>query len=133
MVKHNHHRKNFSKKLFKRVELFLFSLPIILIFNFPAQAQSNEDCFMCHEDNELRGESNGRNISLYVSESRFSRTVHSELECIDCHQDIDAEELPHREFFEIVDCSLCHDAVGEDYNISLHGQAYNSISLWQMS
>ena len=124
MIKHKHCKKHLFKKVVGKIEL-LFFLFLILIFNIPAQAQSNEDCFMCHEDNELRGEQNGRNISLYVSESRFSRSIHSELECIDCHQDIDAEELPHREFFEIVDCSMCHDAVGEDYNISLHGQAYD--------
>jgi hypothetical protein len=125
MVKRNLYNTTCSKKLIEKTGIILFSLFAILILNIPASAQSNEDCFMCHDDNELRGEQNGRNISIYLSESRFSRTVHSELECIDCHQDIDAEELPHREFFETVDCSLCHDAVGEDYAVSLHGQAHD--------
>ena len=124
MKKHKHYTIQHFTKSNPKNKIFFVFLFFILTFNISSLAQ-NEDCLMCHEDNELRGEQNGRNISLYVNESRFSNSVHSELECTDCHQDIDAEEIPHREVFQVVDCSMCHDAVGEDYNISLHGQAYH--------
>lgn len=86
-------------------------------------AQDNEDCLMCHDDPGLRGKSFGRTVSLNVSEDIFSASVHGDLDCIDCHEDIDADNTPHREEFTRVDCGYCHDEVLELYEECLHGKA----------
>ena len=76
---------------------------LYLILSIPILAQGNDECLMCHGDNELTGKVKGRTISVYVNELRFSNSVHSDVECLDCHQDINAENLPHRETFKRVD------------------------------
>jgi uncharacterized protein with PIN domain len=102
-----------------------YSLTLLyLLFSIPVFAQGNDECLLCHSDNQLTGSRNGRTISVYVNEPRFSNSVHSDVECIDCHQDINAEDLPHRETFERVDCGVCHDNSQEMYNEGLHGKAY---------
>ncbi len=98
---------------------------LCLLISSPIFAQGNDECLMCHNDNQLKGKRSGRTISVYVNESRFSNSVHSDVECIDCHQDIDAENLPHRETFERVDCGVCHDDIEEVFSAGLHRKAFN--------
>ena len=76
----------------------------------PALAQSDEDCMMCHEDPELVGERDGREISVHVDPSNLAASVHDGFECVDCHQDLMDVELPHEDDVAPVDCSMCHDA-----------------------
>lgn len=103
---------------------FLLFVTAVLFFQYSLMAQSKDDCLMCHDDNQLKGTRNGKEYSVYVSDSRFSNSVHKELDCLDCHQDIDIENLPHRTEFEEVDCGICHDNAMEHYLTGLHGQAY---------
>jgi len=49
--------------------------------------------------------------------------VHSDQECIDCHQDADVDEFPHKEDLENVDCVICHDVAGEQFYAGIHGRA----------
>ena len=90
-----------------------------------AAAQANEDCLTCHEDPELTGQRNGREFSAYVNPQVFARSVHAEVECIQCHTYLEgAEEFPHDALKpEPVDCGGCHDDVAKLYVQSLHGQA----------
>jgi len=101
---------------------------VFIIFSFflitTSLNAANEDCFDCHNDKELTGEKNGRTISVNVNPNRFNSSVHQDVECIDCHQDVDADDLPHEDDLEPVDCSLCHDAAAENYNAGLHGKAF---------
>lgn len=85
--------------------------------------ETDETCFMCHGDNELYKEENGRKVSLYVSESSYYSSVHKENGCISCHSDIDPEEIPHESDLEKVDCEPCHSEPVEHFNRSLHGKA----------
>jgi len=89
------------------------------------QAQTSDDCFACHDDPDMTGEVNGHEISVHVDPERFSRSVHADLECIDCHAYLDGfEDFPHDELEpEPVDCATCHDDIAEQYDESLHGQA----------
>jgi hypothetical protein len=99
--------------------IILFHTVSVLSF-----AQGNADCFDCHDDNELKGEKNNRNISVYINPGRFAGSVHADLECVDCHQDVDADDLPHEDELERVECSMCHDDAEEDYSAGLHGIAF---------
>ena len=66
----------------KSIFLF-FALPLLLF------SQSNEDCFDCHNDEELEFERNGKLISLFVNEDDYNSSIHGDMECIDCHSDFD--------------------------------------------
>jgi hypothetical protein len=102
---------------------YLTPLLLSLTLAFTVQAQDNDECLMCHDDNELRGDQNGKNISLYVNPLKFNKSVHADLGCIDCHQDIDPENIPHRQEFTRVACGECHDEVQDLYKECLHGKA----------
>jgi cytochrome b subunit of formate dehydrogenase len=88
-------------------------------------AADNSDCLDCHADPDLETERGGRVISLFVDEAVCTRSVHGELECNDCHLDVDPEDLPHPERLEKVYCVMCHDDVQLDFDVSSHGQALN--------
>jgi hypothetical protein len=89
---------------------------VLLLLGFagtPVMAEyepSEEDaaCFMCHDDATLTSET-GPKKSLHVDPSQFGRSVHAEVGCVSCHQDLDPEDLPHDAPLEPVDCSGCHD------------------------
>ena len=69
----------------------------------------NEVCLDCHSDEELTTEKRGREISLFLDESIFSKSVHADIECIDCHSEADVEDFPHEEVLKPVFCGDCHD------------------------
>jgi cytochrome b subunit of formate dehydrogenase len=78
---------------------------------------------MCHEDPDLVGERAGREIPVHLDAKVYAASVHGELDCVMCHQDLAEAELPHEEDVEPVDCGTCHDQVAEDQHRSLHGLA----------
>jgi len=87
-------------------------------------AQSVDDCMMCHEDKDLTKKRGREKISLFVDLKVFSKSVHGEFECTDCHEDLSGfEDFPHEKKLKPVDCGICHDEIAETYNGSLHGKA----------
>lgn len=105
----------------------LFALLTILLWGFSLlSAQSNDDCMMCHEDPDLTGTVDGRDVSVYIHLKDFEESMHGAFECVDCHQDLIDAEIPHEEDLEKVDCGFCHDGVAEEYAGSLHGQRVKS-------
>ncbi len=108
----------------KRLVVNLFLAILLMgVSHWPVQAATNEDCAMCHSDPELTTERNGRTISLYINFDRFERSVHGELECVDCHSDADVEEFPHPEELEKVECGNCHSDEQEEFDKGIHGIA----------
>ena len=91
----------------------------------PAPGQDNDDCFSCHDDAELLGSRGGLEISVHVEPGVYAGSVHGDMDCIDCHQDLDGVELPHDEDVDLdpVACADCHDEVAEIQARSLHGLA----------
>ncbi|GAB4329523.1 MAG: hypothetical protein Kow0074_26050 [Candidatus Zixiibacteriota bacterium] len=87
-----------------------------------AEAQSVDECMMCHSDPDLTGVVRGAEASVYVDLETFQTSVHGGFECIMCHQDLDGAELPHDEDLEPVECGMCHDRVAEEYAASTHGE-----------
>jgi cytochrome b subunit of formate dehydrogenase len=74
-------------------------------------AQSVDDCLMCHSDNTLTMEKYGKEISLFVQEDAFKKSVHSKLTCVFCHKGFDPEAMPHAENIQEVKCVTCHQSV----------------------
>jgi len=111
--------------------LRLFRIPAVLIMVLllhPAilTAQTNDECFDCHNDPELKTVNiRGDTVSAYVDPEKYiNEGVHKdlELECIDCHTDI--SELPHAENLKTdMCCATCHEGIDEVYQTSLHGYA----------
>jgi formate dehydrogenase gamma subunit len=109
----------------------LFLLILWIIFSSALSAQSNPDCFDCHDDNELMIEKQGKEISLYVSPETYQQSAHQDMDCIDCHVDFDPEELPHKEKILPVDCSTCHDQTAEVFHSSKHSSELDCSSCHQ--
>ncbi len=96
----------------------------ILLVGAPAAlAQSNDDCMMCHEDSSLRGMRGGKEISVHVDAKALASSVHRDLDCVSCHQDLAGSEFPHTENPARVDCGMCHDQQAAQHAQSLHGRA----------
>jgi len=87
-----------------------------------AQAQSDDDCFDCHDDQSLTKNESGQIISLFVDRNGYTGSIHgqNDLACTDCHDAID--DLPHETELGPVDCAVCHDDIAERYLMSLHGE-----------
>ncbi len=71
-------------------------------------AQSNDDCLVCHEDESLTMEKEGREISLFVSPVVLKNSTHNKLSCVSCHVGFNPDDLPHKENILPIDCKLCH-------------------------
>lgn len=101
----------------KNSHTYLFAFLLILFVNY-AYSQT-EACLDCHNDDELSKERNGKEISLFVSDTTFHNSIHGDLECVDCHLDFDPEEEPHKQGKDIykVDCTECHDDLDMDNGI----------------
>ncbi len=109
-------------KVFK---LIVAATLVLTCFCTNAYSQDdNETCLSCHAE-EFEGlDHRGELISMYVAEKSVDSSVHSGMGCVDCHVDLGGiEEYPHAEDLELVDCSVCHDEIGEIYASSAHGMA----------
>ncbi|HEY6438194.1 MAG TPA: cytochrome c3 family protein, partial [Ignavibacteriaceae bacterium] len=86
----------------------LFILSIFIFFFTTGIAQSNEDCLMCHDDDTFTMDKDGKEVSIFVSESKFHSSSHSKLKCVTCHANFDPEEIPHAENLTPKACGDCH-------------------------
>jgi len=109
----------------KRSSLYLLLVfGICFLWGRPvAYAQENSDCLGCHEDQSLTGTKKGKTVSVFISEKKFSQSVHASVSCIGCHADLEGKEFPHEDELKPVDCGVCHSTEQEFHAKSLHGQA----------
>ncbi|PLX22492.1 MAG: hypothetical protein C0597_02420, partial [Marinilabiliales bacterium] len=83
--------------------------------------QSDDDCFMCHEDTELKSEINGR--SMFINKNVLKNSVHKTVSCAACHKDAGAEDFPHKVNLNDVNCGSCHKVAKDEFFRGIHGQA----------
>ncbi len=98
---------------------FILSVAILLLYA-PAQALTTSDCFDCHSDDTLTKEVDGEELSLFIDEDVFSRSIHGDLDCTDCHVQLEDAEDEHDEEVEAVDCGRCHDDMVAKFRVSDH-------------
>jgi cytochrome b subunit of formate dehydrogenase len=85
----------------------------IINTNF-AVAQSNGDCLTCHSDKSMTMEKGGKQISISVDEAVIKKSAHQKLRCISCHKGFNADNIPHKEQIEPINCLTCHnDAISK--------------------
>ena len=86
------------------------------------QKLQDRDCLACHSDSTLTTEVNGRQVSLYVDESKLRHSIHGGIfTCVDCHQDV--KSLAHAATPRKIACAQCHAEVQESYEHSIHAKA----------
>jgi formate dehydrogenase gamma subunit len=91
---------------YKLLSVFLFIL--IIVSSGTINAQSNDDCLMCHEDDGLTMEKKGREISLFVNIQILNRSAHKNLTCVSCHVGFSPDDIPHKENIKPLNCMQCH-------------------------
>ncbi|MFA5805613.1 MAG: cytochrome c3 family protein [Melioribacteraceae bacterium] len=84
----------------------------------------DDKCMKCHGQKELTKIVDGKPVSLYVNYDQFKNSAHTNNSCIKCHTNISNSKKPVCLNSGKVDCSICHTAQVDDYNISLHGQKH---------
>jgi formate dehydrogenase gamma subunit len=96
-------RSSYSHKLLVPIlaGAILFGLPFIARAELP----KNSDCLTCHDT--ASGE------SAATIDSAFAKSIHKEMNCIDCHTAI--KEIPHEEKLPEVNCGECHSSEAEVY------------------
>ncbi|MGE5862078.1 MAG: multiheme c-type cytochrome [Ignavibacteria bacterium] len=114
---------NSDYSLFKILKNILISLICLSVLSVSGYAQENSDCMSCHEDNSLSGIKNGKQISVYVNQKTLTSSVHSGIDCISCHADLEGSDFPHKEDVGKAQCIPCHDEIKAKYDKSLHGKA----------
>ncbi len=107
----------------RSLTLRLQTVMLLIFLVSLSAAASNEDCQMCHSDPDLTGDIHGRTVSVFVDINKYSKSVHKDLECVNCHVDADVEEFPHPETLEQVTCGNCHSEMEEEFSAGIHGVA----------
>jgi formate dehydrogenase gamma subunit len=103
----------------------LVAVLAVMSFSTGYAQDDNETCLSCHSDKDLVGvDHKGNEVSVFVNAADIDSSVHAGMNCIDCHVDLaGATEYPHTETPKPVDCSNCHDDVGQIFKQSAHGMA----------
>ncbi len=106
----------------------LFPFLFLLLFNFSALPTYADDevCLECHTDPTLTKEKGGKVIRLFINSKEFKHSVHRENGCVSCHEDVDAENLPHESTLKKVACQNCHETEAKQHDESLHGTAFKA-------
>lgn len=101
------------------VRTALATLPL-LVGAAQLAAQDAEFCMECHASvEELASLTDDAPERLFLDAERFGGSVHSVLDCSDCH--FDFGEIPHGDDASSVGCADCHDDVAETLAPSAHG------------
>ncbi len=89
---------------------------------FYPQGMADADCMRCHADDHLRA-SDGRSMLVLVS--AVAGSVHAKVACSQCHSEVNASRIrPCETITHKVDCTACHEAIGEEYAGGTHGQLH---------
>ncbi|MCC6672250.1 MAG: hypothetical protein IT458_14405 [Planctomycetes bacterium] len=83
---------------------------LLLLCAGTLRAQENSDCLLCHGEEDLVVERDGRKLSMYFDADRAAKSVHGKTECISCHVDLaGVKNFPHAKRLKPAECGDCHD------------------------
>jgi cytochrome b subunit of formate dehydrogenase len=103
---------------------FVFSVSTAFAATNAVEKFTSADCLDCHTDSKTMRIVNGEKIPLAIFPTNgFARSVHSQLDCIDCHDVI--KELLHDKNVPPPNCISCHDKEGKEYATSIHGMSHS--------
>ena len=88
---------------------------------FYEQGMADKDCLLCHGDPALKSTEDGR--PLFVNADELKGSMHTRVACAQCHTGVSPSRRRACEtVIQKVDCSICHTAQVEQYQMSLHGR-----------
>ena len=102
---------------FKQIIVVLL---VLFWFSGIINAQTDEDCMMCHEDKDLTAERYGKTVSVFVNQSLLLKSAHYKVECISCHKELAGSEFPHVERLKKVNCGTCHPDYSDLVKSDIH-------------
>jgi predicted CXXCH cytochrome family protein len=85
---------------------------------------SNQVCLKCHDADATHKMAGGKSVPLKFSKADLENSVHKNIECTKCHNDVSPKAKRPCETAQNVECSNCHLDVSNQYVASGHGQAY---------
>jgi hypothetical protein len=89
---------------------------------FYTQGMADTDCMRCHANENLKAR-DGRSLEVHAADLASSR--HAKVACSQCHSEVNASRVrPCETITTAVDCSKCHEQIGQDYQRSRHGQLF---------
>jgi formate dehydrogenase gamma subunit len=89
-----------------------------------AEEIKNSACLDCHSDKTLsKTNAAGKEISLFVDESKLAASVHKTNTCASCHSDITVKHPDDGVPAQAPTCAKCHARQSESYGASVHGMA----------
>jgi cytochrome b subunit of formate dehydrogenase len=103
---------------------FMAAMAVSILRVAAAEQLKNADCLDCHTDPSNKRTVNGHvePMALFPTNG-FAKSVHSELDCVDCHDGI--KELVHEPNVPPPNCAGCHEKEQKDYATSIHGMSHN--------
>jgi formate dehydrogenase gamma subunit len=97
-------------------------LIFVLLLTSTGQTATIAECLVCHGDKSLTTtDSAGKELSLFVDQSIFAKSIHADLRCDGCHQGVLAE--PHATPPGPVNCGSCHQDASKLYQEGIHGKS----------
>jgi len=97
-------------------------LKTVLIFTFLSLeifAQSNSQCLNCHLNTSKKVSKKFR-----INYNLFKKSVHGNLDCVDCHENVNSSKIPHliNGKSSKVNCGNCHDDVDQSFKNDFHNR-----------
>jgi cytochrome b subunit of formate dehydrogenase len=122
-MSYNRLQDTFKFPPFALLAAFLFAASTAFAATNAVETFSSADCLDCHTDPTTTRIMNGEKVPLAIFPTNgFAASVHSQLECVDCHDGI--KELLHDKNVPPPDCAGCHEKEAKDYATSIHGMSH---------
>lgn len=90
-------------------------LPVALL-GAATVLRAADDCLSCHAPSS--GLTNSRGKTITVNPEAFQKSVHKDLQCVDCHAG--AAKFPHTAKTASASCLACHAEVSRDLSTGTH-------------
>jgi cytochrome b subunit of formate dehydrogenase len=87
-----------------------------------AEPFKSSDCLDCHLDPGTTRKVDGKVVPLLFPTNSFRASVHSQLDCVDCHEGI--KDLVHPSQLPAPNCGGCHEKEAKQYAGSIHGVSH---------
>ena len=114
------------RRILVSISIVLIFVSIIVISYQYLTAKGSDDCLVCHEDKNLTMDVNGKKVSLYINPTDYKKAKHNSVECTDCHQNYNPDNLPHNPAKPMTKCSECHGEVkNPDNNVHKNVNCYS--------
>src|ERR1041384_1770647 len=104
-----------------RIAAIALAVSVVTWAAFGAEEIKNSACLDCHSDKTLsKTNAAGKEISLFVDETKLAASIHKTNSCASCHSDITAKHPDDGLAPQPAACSHCHTNQSESYGASVH-------------